>query len=345
MNVDLLRLLEDPRLLHTIPLPQLEAWARQLPACFLAQTLLAARLKGSESYERQLAHASLMAADRGCLKDFMEKFLENTGASYWTEVLVTASALPEGGITPQVHVEETPMNTDPVEDIAEQQAIMLLEEEFAEEASYERQEEMLLVNETAGGGAEYLPITLEEQVQEPVLDDYSDDVEPRTALLLEEHINESKASAEQSYAAEQSPPPGQFLPDKVMPFQQWLKLFAAQPQPTQPTQTPQTPGPADEEAERRFARQHEQELLLIDHFVATYQQQPPRQQSIPSVEELSRQSAQLRDDIVSETLAAIYESQGLWEQAIRQYVKLSLKFPEKVSFFAARIRELKQKKR
>ena len=49
-------------------------------------------------------------------------------------------------------------------------------------------------------------------------------------------------------------------------------------------------------------------------------------------------------EIVSETLANIFESQGHYDKAIRMYVKLSLRFPEKVSFFAARIKELKSKK-
>ena len=50
------------------------------------------------------------------------------------------------------------------------------------------------------------------------------------------------------------------------------------------------------------------------------------------------------DELVTETLANIYEEQGKTDKAIRTYARLSLKFPEKSLFFAARIKALKSKK-
>lgn len=51
----------------------------------------------------------------------------------------------------------------------------------------------------------------------------------------------------------------------------------------------------------------------------------------------------LRDEIVSESLARIYEKQGLIKEAIEMYRKLSLINPEKSAYFAEIIENLKKR--
>lgn len=56
---------------------------------------------------------------------------------------------------------------------------------------------------------------------------------------------------------------------------------------------------------------------------------------------MARLSVQEDDDLMTETLANIYADQEHFEKAIKAFKKLQLKYPEKSSYFAGRIKEIK----
>jgi hypothetical protein len=82
---------------------------------------------------------------------------------------------------------------------------------------------------------------------------------------------------------------------------------------------------------------------IIDSFIKNEPQiRPPKAEQINN-ENKAKKSAEDHNDLVSETLAAIYIEQMLYHKAIDTYEKLSLKFPEKSRYFADLIQSLEKK--
>ncbi len=92
-------------------------------------------------------------------------------------------------------------------------------------------------------------------------------------------------------------------------------------------------------------QRREQHIRLIDKFLATEIPTKIVPRSNVSSEDMARQSAVEPKDLVSETLADVYMSQGLVDKAMQVYGKLSLLYPEKKAYFAARFAAASQSQR
>lgn len=84
-----------------------------------------------------------------------------------------------------------------------------------------------------------------------------------------------------------------------------------------------------------------------DEIIETFIKNEPQIRA-PKADQLNnenkaKKSAEDHNDLVSETLAAIYIEQMLYHKAIETYEKLSLKFPEKSRYFADLIQSLEKK--
>lgn len=110
-------------------------------------------------------------------------------------------------------------------------------------------------------------------------------------------------------------------------FSDWLKHL--------PTSTPQG---TEEKTPRKNIN-----LDLIDKFIQEDPKIKPKKTEFYSPINMARLSVVDDSDLVSETLALIQVEQGNLEAAIKTYQKLSLKNPEKRTYFANQIKILNQK--
>ena len=114
-------------------------------------------------------------------------------------------------------------------------------------------------------------------------------------------------------------------------FSDWLVMTKSTSTKTE-EKTPEENAITDTERGRKFE--------LLDRFLETN----PR--IIPVVSEeitvdIEDSVTVDRKEIMTETLAQLYKEQGKYKKALKGYQVLSLKYPEKSSFFAAQIQELK----
>jgi tetratricopeptide (TPR) repeat protein len=82
---------------------------------------------------------------------------------------------------------------------------------------------------------------------------------------------------------------------------------------------------------------------IIDQFITTEPKISSKKQDFFSPANMAKLSIVENLDFVTETLANIYEKQGHFDKSIEAFKKLILKYPEKRTYFATRIKEIENK--
>ena len=82
-------------------------------------------------------------------------------------------------------------------------------------------------------------------------------------------------------------------------------------------------------------------VRLIDKFLEAQPKMPQiKEKESGSAMESKSTQEDVNEDFVTETLASIYAQQGYYKKAIQIFEKLSLKYPEKSTYFAAQIEKI-----
>ena len=96
-------------------------------------------------------------------------------------------------------------------------------------------------------------------------------------------------------------------------------------------------------SEQEHTERKKEQIELVDQFLKEPPRfQPKKEKTAEQTPNIASESVQERSEFMTETLAKLYIEQGHVEKAIEAYDILRLRFPEKSSFFAGRIRALKQ---
>lgn len=130
---------------------------------------------------------------------------------------------------------------------------------------------------------------------------------------------------EEEEQVEEKPEPSE------LSFSEWLDYTDFDKVEEKPTLKAKKPKPAQSNIE------------LIDHFLTQQADSPKKRAEFFNPQKVAAKSQEEDFTVVSETLAAIYAQQEKYELATQAYEALSLKYPEKSVYFAARLKEIAEK--
>lgn len=116
-------------------------------------------------------------------------------------------------------------------------------------------------------------------------------------------------------------------------FQEWLQLSRTDPIEREKLSTSSQSNPAIDADKRK-------KIELIDKFIETSPKISPVKHGVPSTVAFDLNAAD-NSYLMTETLARVYLEQKKYQKAIQAYEILILKYPEKSSFFADRITDIK----
>lgn len=183
-------------------------------------------------------------------------------------------------------------------------------------------------------GTGYAIDLIEESLQTQTSSEAESNSKPTTSKAEVENVEiEQKVPAEEKETIDTT----QII--KVQPtemsFSSWMSVLSNQP-------LDEAAGDQKQSTPSKISK--EVSTSIVDHFLENEDSIVPKRAEFYSPSKAAKASLEDKENLVTETLARIYENQGNIEKAISTYEKLSLSNPEKSAYFAALIQKLNKEK-
>lgn len=331
---DFTNLLQKPESISSVAqINQLEEIITDYPYFQAAHAIHLKGLKNTNSfkYNNALKVTAAHTTNRDVLFDFITspEFLNNTATI--KEIRENANlkklnVVSEEVASPPNMLEESedkplPQNIDDAEKILDD--TLFETKEVIKEEEVSSKEELEISNDV---------VELEVKAQEDALKNRTEET---TELLSTEKPEEEKTESEKLNIGE----PLNFTKKEKHSFAQWLQLT-----------TPKTEDEEDEIEEEtkeepviieEIKQKKNKKFDIIDKFIKTNPKIKPAK-NIETKVDISSSVKLNKDELMTETLAKVYLEQKKYKKAIQAYRILSLKYPEKSSFFANRIKSVEK---
>lgn len=312
--------LADPTLIQRTDIPELKQLLEQYPYVQALRSLYLKALYSNEStsYNQELKKTAAYTLDR----DILFNFIVSDNFTVYTPL--TLPAIEEVNTTKETETIET-------EKEPEQNISTLLQN--ISKVAY------AIVQDSPAFTAE-IKEDIEEEKQEK-----ASTIEPFTPIEEEEIRPVSAVDALEDKL--EIGKPLAFEAGEKYSFQEWLKLSKQQPIVRElDTKKEENQPEKDEkeeiiaEDEKKFQKSLKKKQALIDKFIETNPKIIPTKKATVSPINIEL-SVQENTSLMTETLAKIYLEQKKYQKAIQAYEILILKYPEKSSFFANQILDIK----
>ncbi|NOX84825.1 MAG: hypothetical protein GXO86_02495 [Chlorobi bacterium] len=297
----------DPGLLNDRSLPEFTELVKEFPYCQTARILLTLNLFKEKHvlYDTQLKLTAVQAGNRRVLKKHIDAL------SKTAEKVV----LPDEDIEGETAVEEKEI-AGPGTETKEQVPVEEEKPEVAVEEALTEEKD------------------ISEEITEPAVDS-----EQGAEKITESPPPQKEPLPEKTQKPEDFLQPterGTSHADLMRIVAERLRYLEKEKRTTFP------PTAREEEKSKKVIQPVRPQSELIDEFIKNEPRIARPQHPFFNPEDAAKESVVDDENIVSETLARIYFDQKRFEKAISIYKKLSLKFPEKSSYFAALIQKAEE---